>query len=56
MLIRTGFEAIQYTATGTWTLSPDAFKRLDLTISEARRYGIRVVFPFVNYEPDLTGD
>ncbi len=32
-----------------------AFRRLDWVIAMAKKYGVRVIFPFVNYENDLTG-
>lgn len=40
---------------GTWTLKDTAFRRLDWVIAMAKKYGVRVIFPFVNYENDLTG-
>ena len=36
----------------TTALLLSAFKRLDLVIFYANKYGVRVIFPLVNYEPD----
>ena len=32
-----------------------ALQRLDLILAEAGKNGIRIIFPFVNYWPDLGG-
>ncbi|KAL6751902.1 glycoside hydrolase superfamily [Haematococcus lacustris] len=40
---------------GQWTLTQAAWARLDLCVSQASQYGIKVIFPFVNFEPDLLG-
>ncbi|KAJ9524622.1 hypothetical protein QJQ45_024221 [Haematococcus lacustris] len=41
---------------GQWTLTQAAWARLDLCVSQASQYGIKVIFPFVNFEPDLLGE